>query len=601
MFYFVAMALTVADLVEHSVDAVPDRVALVCGGRRATYAELEGRANQLAHHLERQGFGSGSHIGVFATNTMETVETLLAVNKLRAVAINVNYRYTENELRYVLSNADAVALVHQRADAAKVAAVLPDLPLLRHVIVVDDRVDDGGVRVDEDRVDDVRVDEDGGCSGNVASGGGGTHDGGAHQGGAHRDGAVTAVDYEAALAEESPERDFAERDPGDLYLIYTGGTTGRPKGVMWRHEDVWRALGGGVDFMTGEPVVDELQQSRIGAQYPMVRLCAAPLIHGQAQWAMYGALFSASTVVLMPRFDAHEIWRAVEREKVNVMAIVGDAMARPLIEVYQAGSYDASSLFAISSSAALFSATVKQQYLDAFPNALLTDAIGSTETGFSGLGIVKKDGMESRGPRVNPHRDAIVIGADNCRLLPGTGVVGRIARGGNVPIGYYKDPDKTAALFVEVEGRRYVVPGDFALLEDDGAITLLGRGDTCINTGGEKVFPEEVEGVLKSHAGVFDALVLGVPDELLGSRVAAVVQWRSGYQPDSTALDRFSRDALAGYKMPRTYWFVDQVPRLATGKPDYPSARRYAERHPPSAQLSVTAGRTSPHLSDAGN
>lgn len=558
------MALTVADLVEHSVDAVPDRMAVICGTRRSTYAELEARANRLAHHLARHGVGPGSHVALFATNTMETVETMIAVTKLRAVAVNVNPRFTENELRYLLNNADAVALVHQRAASAKVAAVLPDLPLLKHVIVVEDGTE-------------------------PASGDPAKDDAAIHQ----------TVEYEAALAAESPERDFGPRDPGDLYLLYTGGTTGRPKGVMWRHEDVWRALGGGVDFVSGEMITDEFQQSQAGTAFPMVRLCAAPLAHGQAQWAMYGALFAANTVVLMPRFDPHDIWRAVQDEKVNVMAIVGDAMARPLIEVYAAGSYDASSLFAISSTAALFSTTVKQQYLDTFPNALLTDSIGSSESGFGGMGVVSKEGLETRGPRVTPHRDAIVIDADGKRLAPGTGEVGRIARGGNIPLGYYKDEERTAALFIEVEGQRYVVPGDSALLEADGSITLLGRGDTCVNTGGEKVYPEEVESVLKSHPGVFDALVIGMPDELLGSRVAAVVQWRAGHEPDAAALDRHGREALAGYKMPRSYWFVDQVERLATGKPDYPGARRHAEKNPPTVQLNVTAGRGS-QLSDPG-
>jgi acyl-CoA synthetase (AMP-forming)/AMP-acid ligase II len=544
------MALTVADLVEHSVDAVPDRVAVVCGSRRSTYAELESRANRLAHHLAEHGVGPASHVGVFTTNTMETVEAMLAIAKLRAVAVNVNHRYTENELLYQLDNADVVALVHQRADSAKVAAVRPKLPLLQHVIVVEDGTDAVVGR--------------------------------------------SVVEYERALTTGSPARDFGPRDPSDLYLLYTGGTTGRPKGVMWRHEDVWRALGGGVDFMTGEPVDDEFEQSRAGAQFAMVRLCAAPLAHGQAQWAMYGALFTASTVVLMPRFDPQEIWRVVEQEKVNVMAIVGDAMARPLIEVYLAGSYDASSLFAVSSTAALLSFSVKQQYLDTFPNIMLTEAIGSSESGFSGLGVVTKDGLETRGTRVKPHRDAIVIDAAGRRLPPGTGEVGRLARGGNVPLGYYKDEERTAALFVEVEGRRYVIPGDSALLEADGTITLLGRGDTCVNTGGEKVYPEEVEGALKAHPGVFDALVFGVPDELLGNRVAAAVQWRDGHEPDVAALDRSARELLAGYKMPRSYWFVDQVPRLATCKPDYPSIRRYAGQHPPTVHLNVNIGHHNP-------
>ena len=544
------MVLNVADLVEHAVDLVPERIALVCGDRRVTYAELDARTNRLAHHLALQGIRPGDHVGVYAGNSLETAEALIAVCKLRAVNINVNYRYTENELRYVLDNADAVALIHARGLSDRVAAVLPELPMIKHVIVTEDGTEDDG----------------------VADGYG-------------------AVRYDDALEAASPERDFGPRDPGDLYLLYTGGTTGRPKGVMWRQEDVWRALGGGIDFTTGEPLEDEWTQARAGVDFPMVRLVVAPLIHGQAQWAMLGALFSASTVVLMRRFDAHEIWQAIDREKVNVMAIVGDAMGRPLIEAYHEGGYDGSSLFAISSTAALMSPAVKQQYLETFPNALLTDAVGSSETGFAGIGYVTKDGMSSRGPTVSVHKDAIVIDDEGRRVEPGSGVVGRLARGGAVPLGYYKDPDKTAALFAEVDGRRYTVPGDFALLNEDGTITLLGRGNTCVNTGGEKVFPEEVEGVLKSHPGVFDCYVIGVPDERMGQRVAAVVQWREDAQPDAEDLDRHGRQSLAGYKMPRTYWFAERVERLATGKPDYGWAKAHAEGRAPDVEWS-TSGST---------
>jgi acyl-CoA synthetase (AMP-forming)/AMP-acid ligase II len=305
---------------------------------------------------------------------------------------------------------------------------------------------------------------------------------------------------------------------------------------------------------------------------------------------MLGGLFAASTIVLMPRFDAHEMWRVIDREKVQVLAIAGDAMARPLIEAYHEGGYDGSSLFSINSSATLMSPTVKRQFLDAFPNTMLSDAVGSTETGFSGMGIVTKDTIEPRGPRVKAHRDAIVIDENDQKVTPGAGVVGRIARGGHLPQGYYKDPEKTAKLFVEVDGARYTVPGDFALLEEDGTITLLGRGNTCVNTGGEKVFPEEVEGILKSHPGVFDALVLGVPDERLDNRVAALVQWREGEEPDVAALDQHGRRELSGYKMPRSYWWVDKIQRLATGKPDHKWAAQYAAENPPSEQVKVTAG-----------
>jgi len=541
------MVLTVADLVEHAVDLVPDRDALVFGGRRTTYAQFEARANQLAHHLARHGVGPGDHVALYASNAVEACETMFAVCKLRAATINVNFRSTENELRYVLRDSDAVALVHGGDLSDRVAAVTADCPELRHVVTFGGTPPPGG------------------------------------------------VEYEEALAGESAERDFPERDPNDIFIIYTGGTTGRPKGVMWRQEDIWRTLGGGVDFMTGEPIQDEWEQARSGVDSKLVRLVSAPLIHGQAQWTMFGGLFTGGTIVLMPRFDPHEVWRAITDEGVNVIAIVGDAMARPLLEAYregppEGGQYDASSLVAISTTAALMSPAVKREYLETFPNTFLTEAVGSSETGFSGIGAISKDNIEPRGPRVNAAREAIVIDEYNRPIPPGSGQVGRLARGGYLPQGYYKDPEKTAQLFVEVDGERYTVPGDFAIPEADGTFLLLGRGNTCINTGGEKVFPEEVEGVLKAHPGVFDALVVGVPDERLGWRVGAIVQWREGHEPDAAALDAHGRTELAGYKMPRSYWWVDQMPRLATGKADYTGARRHTEQHSPSEVLRVTAG-----------
>ena len=303
------MALNVADLVEHAVDTVPDRTALVCGSKRVTYAELEVRANKLAHHLAKNGVTQGSHVGLYARNSIELVEAMLAVYKLRAVVINVNYRYTKNELQYLFGESDLVALIHERRYSPLVAEVGAPGP----TVVIDDESDED----------------------------------------------FAGVDYETALAAESGERDFGPRSPDDLYILFTGGTTGMPKGVMWRHEDVWRTLGGGIDFVTGERLADEWQQARAGKDYGLVRLCLPPLIHGAAQWAVLGALFCGSTVVLVPKFDPAEIWRAIEREKVQVAAITGDAMGRPLIEEFQRGEYDGSSLFIINSSAALFSFTVK--------------------------------------------------------------------------------------------------------------------------------------------------------------------------------------------------------------------------------------------------
>lgn len=542
------MALNIADLVEHAVDLVGERVAIVCGDRGVTFAELEARANRLAHHLARHGVTRGSHVGVYARNSIEAIEAMVAAYKLRAVAINVNYRYVENELRYLFDNADIVALVHERSYAPKVAAVLPDAPLLRHVVVIED-----------------------GSDADVSAYGG--------------------VSYDDALDEGSPERDFGERSPDDHYVLYTGGTTGNPKGVVWRQEDVWRMLGGGINFVTGEPVADEWQLAREGRENGvLVRFPVPPLIHGAAQWAAFQSLFSGGTVVFVPQFDAHDVWRTVEKHRVNVMLIVGDAMARPMIEALTTGTYDASSVVAIASSAALFSPSVKEQYLDAMPNTVITDSIGSSETGFGGMSFVSRGAEFSGGPRVHADRDTVVLGEDDRPLAPGSGVVGRLGHGGHVPLGYHKDPEKTAALFTEVDGRRYAVPGDFARLEADGTVTLLGRGNTCVNTGGEKVFPEEVEGALKSHPDVFDALVLGVPDDRLGQRVAAIVQPRDGRALTFAELDAHVRTRIAGYKVPRSLWLVDAIGRTASGKPDYRWAQRHAAEHAPDTATVPTAG-----------
>jgi acyl-CoA synthetase (AMP-forming)/AMP-acid ligase II len=518
------MALNIADLFEHAADAFPERIAVACGDRQLTYAQLEDHANRLAHHLAGMGVGPGDHVGLYARNSIEAIETLIAVCKLRAAAININYRYVENELRYMFADADLAALVHDREFTERVAAAAPSAPGLHGTVVI-------------------------------------------------------GADYEAALAEASPERDFAPRSNDDVYIIYTGGTTGYPKGVMWRHEDIWRTLGGGIDFVTGVPLTDEWAQSQQGRDSGgMVRLCAAPLIHGNAQVAALASLFMGDTTVLLPRFDAVEIWRAIERHQVNVLVIIGDAMARPLIEAYQAGDYDASSLFAFSSSAALFSPVVKDACAAALPSVVITEAIGSTETGFAGLSFVTAGEQQRGGPTVSPGPDTIVLDDDGALAAPGQ--VGRLARGGHVPIGYYNDPVRTAAMFVEVDGKRYSVPGDLARIEEDGTLTLLGRGNTCVNSGGEKVFPEEVEGALKSHDDVFDALVIGVPDDLLGQRVAALVQPREGRTLDLAALEAHLRGQIAGYKVPRSIWLVDSIGRTAAGKADYGWARKYADEHP---------------------
>jgi 3-oxocholest-4-en-26-oate---CoA ligase len=532
------MALNFADLFEHAADAFTERIALIWGDTRVTYSELEGRVNRLAHHLAAIGVGPGDHVGLYARNSIPAMETLLAVCKLRAGTVNINYRYTEGELRYMFSDSDLVALVHDREFAPRVAAAAQEAPGLREALVIDDGSEAG------------------------------IWDG---------------TDYEAALAAASPERDFPLRSGDDVYLLYTGGTTGYPKGVMWRHEDIWRTLGGGIDFTTGIPLADEWEQSRRGLESPgLVRLCSAPLIHGLAQVSTFMGLFAGDTIVMTARFDPDEVWRAVQRHHINLLQVVGDAMARPLIEAYQAGSYDASSLVALSSTAALFSPVVKEACAKALPGVVITEAIGSSETGFGGLSFVSAGAEQRGGPTVTPGPDVIVL--DDADRPAGPGQVGRLARGGHIPLGYYKDPVKTAALFVDVDGKRYTVPGDLARVEADGAITLLGRGNTCVNTGGEKVFPEEVEGALKSHPAVFDALVIGIPDERLGQRVAALVQLREGRSIDIAALESHLRSTIAGYKVPRSVWLVDVVARTPSGKPDYAWAHRFAANRPPAGE-----------------
>ena len=527
------MALNIADLFEHAADAVPERLAIACGDNQINYRELEARSNQLAHYLASHGVGHGDHVGVYGRNSIEFVEALLACYKLRAIPVNVNYRYVDAELRYLFTEAELMGLVYDRQFGDKVAALLPDFSELRAVLAIDDGSDIG-----------------------LPAG---------------------ATDFAAAVAGQSADRDFGERSPDDIYMLYTGGTTGYPKGVLWRHEDVWRTLGGGIDFTTGERLPDEWEQIRRGTAGPtgMVRLATPPLIHGSAQWSTLPALFSGDTVVFVPQFDPHDIWRAVQRYKVNVMVMVGDAMARPLIEAYQQDSYDASSLFAVSSNGAMFSASVKEQYLKLLPNVVITDAIGSSETGFTGLGYVSAGNKKAEGPTVTAGPSTIVIDEHNRPVGPGG--VGRLARGGHIPLGYYKDPVKTAALFAEVDGSRYAVPGDWARVEQDGSITLLGRGNTCVNTGGEKVYPEEVEGALKSFPSVFDAVVIGVPDDRLGQRVAALVQARPGQAIDQAELEAHLRTLIAGYKIPRSVWLVEQIGRTPAGKADYRWAHRYAE------------------------
>ncbi|OBH02683.1 acyl-CoA synthetase [Mycobacterium sp. E1747] len=538
-----AVALNIADLAEHAIDAVPDRVALICGDEKLTYAQLEEKANRLAHYLIDQGVKKDDKVGLYCRNRIEIVIAMLGIVKAGAILVNVNYRYVEGELRYLFDNSDMVALVHERQYSDRVANVLPETPNVKTILVVED-----GTDADYQR--------------------------------------YGGVEFYSAIAQCSPERDFGERSADDIYLLYTGGTTGFPKGVMWRHEDIYRVLFGGTDFATGQFVEDEHDLAKAAAANPpMVRYPIPPMIHGATQSATWMSIFSGQTTVLAPEFNADEVWRTIHEHKVNLLFFTGDAMARPLLDALLAhqdngNEYDLSSLFLLASTAALFSPSIKEKLLELLPNRVITDSIGSSETGFGGTSIVAKDAPHAGGPRVTIDHRTVVLDEEGNEVKPGSGVRGFIAKKGNIPVGYYKDEKKTAETFKTINGVRYAIPGDWALVEEDGTVTMLGRGSVSINSGGEKIYPEEVEAALKGHPDVFDALVVGVPDPRYGQHVAAVVQARPGTRPTLAELDRFVRSEIAGYKVPRSLWLVDEVKRSPAGKPDYRWAKDHTEARP---------------------
>ena len=532
------MAFNLADVFELVVDTYPDREYMVAGEKRCTFKEMDQRANRLAHHLAAQGIGKDDHVGIYAYNSMEWVETLWAVFKLRAVWININYRYVEDELAYIFENADLKALVVAREFVPRVANVIDSLPELYHTVIIEDN-----------SVTYANV--------------------------------MDTVEYEAIMAINSPERDFEPRSGDDLYMIYTGGTTGMPKGVVWRHEDVFFALGGGVDQGTGEIAKTAMDVVKRGENAQMTMFPLAPLMHGASQWAVMGRGFEGHRIVLSEKFDAEEAWRLTAREKINALFITGDAMARPLIEAYETlkGELDVSSFFLLGSSAVVFSQAMKDQFLDEFPNLMLIDSIGSSETGGGGLVMAAKGQVMKGGPTVKPGEGTTVLDPETLTPMePGSQTLGLVARSGFIPLGYYKDEKKTAETFITGgDGKRYSVSGDLAIFEADGSVTMLGRGSQCINSGGEKIFPEEVDSAVKSHPDVFDVTVVGVPDERWGSTVCALIQLREGSEaPTLESIQVHCRKFIAGYKVPHKLVVVDEVMRSPSGKPDYRWAKKTA-------------------------
>jgi 3-oxocholest-4-en-26-oate---CoA ligase len=531
-----------ADLFELAADKVPDRIALIDKRRQINYRDLDERATRFGNALLDAGVKAGDHVGILATNCIEWVEAMYGIYKIRARVVNVNFRYVEEELRYLFENSDLVALVYQREYGPLVISARDAQPKLQHFFRIE---------WDDSDADDSKLEP---------------------------------IEFEAAIASGSPERNFGERSDDDVYLLYTGGTTGMPKGVMWRQEDVYYALGGGIDALTGERVTSPLEaSSKIDPSAPggLVSLPIPPLMHGAGQFSIFRVTCEGNTAVIVDKFDAEETWRLVEKHKINMIGVTGDAMARPLADALEKmqGDVDISSLFSFSSTAAIFSQTVKEQLGALLPDGLvMTDAIGSTESGMNGIRFVTKGDAPKEGiTTVQASADTVVLDENLNPLEPGTGIVGRLARGGNIPLGYYNDPVKTAETFVtDTQGRRWSIPGDAALLEADGRITLLGRGSVSINSGGEKIYPEEVEGALKSHPDVFDVLVVGVPDERWGQRVAALLQPRGDKTPTLEELQEHCRGKIAGYKVPRELILIKEVPRLPNGKPDYRRAKEQA-------------------------
>ena len=525
------MSFNLADLFEAVVDRIPDREAVIVGDKRLTYSALDVRANRLANALRERGVRDGENVGLHLMNGTEYLEGMLACFKIRAIPINVNFRYVEAELAYLFDDADLVALISHRQFGPRLKSTLPKVPSLTRVLVVED--------------------------------------------GSGEQPADGSEPYEEVLAGASAERPSTPgRSSEDLYCVYTGGTTGMPKGVIWRHEDIFKAaMGGGDITQLGNYVSGPAELAERINEHALIALATPPLMHSSAHWLAFQTLFTGGTLVMTPlgRFDPPTVWDLVSRERVAVLVIVGDAMGRPLVEELASNTarYDISNLWVIGSGGAMLTDATKARLLEFLPGRMIADGFGSSETGVVG---------SKQGARFLVNAQTSVLDEDGKPVAAGSGVMGRLARRGHIPLRYHKDPEKTARTFIESEGERWVLPGDMATVDVDGSITLLGRGSLTINTGGEKVFPEEVEEPLRDHPAVADAVVVGVPDERWGERVVAVVEPRPSTVPSLEELQAHCRARVAGYKVPRDLVLVEKVIRSPAGKPDYTWAKEQATK-----------------------
>lgn len=528
--------------------AIPDRELIIQGDRRYTYAQVIERSTRLAAYLHSQGLGChtersalGGHevgqdlLGLYAYNGNEFVEALLGSFEARVAPFNVNFRYVKSELQYLLADAGATALLYHAAFAPRVAEILPELPQLRVLIQI---ADDSGNELLEG-----------------------------------------AVDYEAALASVSPEPPPVQHSADDLYVLYTGGTTGMPKGVLWRQHDIFMTSFGGRNLMTGEPSssVDEIVER--AASGPGTKLMILPpLIHGAAQWSVMTAITTGQSVVfptVVDHLDAEDVVRTIEREKVMVVTVVGDAMARPLVAAIEKGIADVSSLAVVANGGALLTPYVKQRLIETLPNAVVVDGVGSSETGAQ-MHHMSTSGAVATGT-FNAGPDTFVAAEDLSAILaPGHDGMGWLAQRGYVPLGYKGDAAKTAKTFPVIDGVRYAVPGDRARHGADGSIELLGRDSVTINSGGEKIFVEEVETAIASHPAVADVVVAGRPSERWGQEVVAVVALAEGASAEAAELVAHAAQTLARYKLPKAIVFRAAIERSPSGKADYRWAREQA-------------------------
>jgi 3-oxocholest-4-en-26-oate---CoA ligase len=524
-----------ADVWEVVAEQIPDAPALVQGDRRISWREMDRRANGIAATIVEGGAVEQDKVAQYLYNCPEYLESIFASFKAGLVPINTNYRYQDDELVYLWDNADCTVVVFHGAFAATIERIRDRVPRVVTWLWVDD-------------------------------GSGPCPD--------------WALPYEEAAASHPGRVEAPGGRSGDhLLMTYTGGTTGMPKGVMWRQDDLFRILNGQTDptYRDMEASLDAVRE-KVQAPGP-VGMPACPLMHGTGLYTQLIILSSGGSSVCLTsrRFDVVEMLDTIESEKVNQIAIVGDAFARPMLAALEEdpGRWDLSSLFLIASSGVIWSEPVKEGLLAHHPSMILADVFSSSEA--LGLGqSLSSSGSTSGTAKFTLGENAVVITDDGRRVEQGSGEVGRVAVGGFQPVGYYKDPDKTATTFIEFEGKRYSCPGDYARIEADGSLTLLGRGSVVINTGGEKVYPEEVDEVLKTYPGVRDAVSVGVPDDKFGEVVTAVVEVDGPGQVDADELIAHVKSKLAAYKAPKKVIAIDSIGRAPNGKVDYKRLKAYA-------------------------